>query len=118
MSALASAKRFLTLLPQAYDPSRSKGLEASIQFEFTGAQPENWYLKISDDTCELIEGSIEAPTISVQVDPKIFMDIQDGKMMANMAVSRSKMRLSGDLNLAFQLVNYFKLPNQKTLKLL
>ena len=110
MAVKDSIERYMGYLESSYRASQSGDLAAMIQFHFTDPMVGSWVVTITPDACKVERGTTESPTIKVEVDPKIFMDIQEGKIMANMAVSRSKMRLSGDLNLAFRIANAFELP--------
>jgi len=114
----ATLMNYLNKLPGAFQPKKSGGLETDIQLNFTDPEAGSWVLEIRANACKLRQGKAETPAITVDVDPKIFMDIQEGKIMANMAVSRSKMRLSGDMNLAFRVGGFFELPGGLKLALL
>lgn len=106
----AALMNYLNKLPDAFRPKKSGGLEADIQLNFTDPQVGSWVVEIRPVECTLRQGKSDSPAITVDVDPKIFMDIQEGKIMANMAVSRAKMRLAGDMNLAFRLGSMFDFP--------
>lgn len=103
-------KRYMEMLPDSFQASNTEVLDLVIQFNFSDPSIPPWHLEIRNNKCATQQGIVEDATISVQVDPKIFIDIQKGKIMANMAVSRGKMRLSGDLTLAFRIGSFFKLP--------
>jgi len=102
--------RYMEMLPGAFQANKAGDIDLVIQFNFSDPSIAPWHLEIRNNKCATHEGTVENATISVQVDPKIFIDIQKGKIMANMAVSRGKMRLSGDLTLAFRIGSFFKLP--------
>jgi len=100
----------MEMLPGAFQANKAGEIDLVIQFNFSAPDIAPWYVEIRNNECAVQQGTVENATISVQVDPKIFIDIQKGKIMANMAFSRGKMQLSGDLNLAFRVGSYFKLP--------
>ncbi len=102
--------RYMEMLPAGFQANNAGEIDLVIQFNFSDPDIAPWHLEIRNNECAAQQGTVENATISVQVDPKIFIDIQKGKIMANMAVSRGKMRLSGDLTLAFRIGSYFKLP--------
>ena len=101
---------YMESLEGSFQPSKAEGLEAVIQVSFLDSSIDSWYIEISENKCAVQKGHIDNPTITVGGDPKIFLDIQKGKIMANMAVSRGKMQLSGDLSLAFRIGSCFDLP--------
>lgn len=110
MTMSDAIKRYMEMLPDSFQASNTEVLDLVIQFNFSDPSIPPWHLEIRNNKCATQQGIVEDATISVQVDPKIFIDIQKGKIMANMAVSRGKMRLSGDLTLAFRIGSFFKLP--------
>ncbi len=118
MTMSDAIKRYMEMLPDSFQANNTEVLNLVIQFNFSDTSIPPWHLEIRNNKCATQQGIVENATISVQVDPKIFIDIQKGKIMANMAVSRGKMRLSGDLNLAFRIGSFFKLPRDFKFQLL
>ncbi|MGQ9636129.1 MAG: SCP2 sterol-binding domain-containing protein [Bryobacteraceae bacterium] len=118
MSVQDSVVKYMNLLPAGFRRAKSGGLETDIQFNFTDPQVGSWVLEIRDQGCTVRQGTAAKPSITVEADPKVFMDIQEGKVMANMAVSRGRLRLAGDLNLAFRVGGFFELPRGLKLSLL
>lgn len=72
---------------------------APIQFTFPGPQDGSWFLKIRGGQREVQPGTAANPTSTMEADPRVFMDTQEGKL-----------RLNGDLNLAFRVGMFFDLP--------
>jgi hypothetical protein len=118
MSIQEAIMKYMNKLPGSFRPNKSGGLETDIQFNFTDALLGSWVLEIREQRCNVRRGTVASPSITVDVDPRVFMDIQEGRIMANMAVSRARMRLSGDLNLAFRVGGFFELPDGYKLSLL
>jgi putative sterol carrier protein len=118
MAVSDEIRRYMDSLQASFQSSKAGGIEAIIQVNFTDPSSGSWFIAIRAGECAVKEGTAEDATITVDVDPNIWLDIQKGKIMANMAVSRNKMRLSGDLSLAFQLGSCFALPGGMKFSLL
>jgi putative sterol carrier protein len=118
MSTKDAIERYMNSLPDAFRPQKAGGEQLTIHFSFTGPEGGEYVLTIEGGACDVRTGPAVEATIHVEADPRIFLDIQQGKIMANMAVSRGKMRLKGDLNKAFRLGTYFELPAGGKLSLL
>jgi hypothetical protein len=109
---------YMESLGSSFQPEKAQGIEATIQIHFLDPMIGEWFVDIRDNRCDVQRGTKESPSITVRVDPKIFLDIQSGKIMANMAVSRGKMQLTGDLSLAFKIGPVFNLPRGMKFQLL
>ena len=110
--------RYMESLTDSFQANKGNGIDTIIQFNFSDPVVDSWYVEIQKNKCSALRGTKDNASITVSVDPKIFLDIQNGKIMANMAVSRGKMRLSGDLSLAFRLGSCFNLPRGMKFQLL
>ena len=110
--------RYMDSLAASFQADKAEGIDAVVQMNFLDDKLGSWYVEIHEKQCTVNKGQSEDPTITVSVDPQIFLDIQSGKIMANMAVSRGKMQLSGDLSLAFRIGSCFKLPRGLKFQLL
>ena len=86
MTMSDAIKRYMEMLPDSFQASNTEVLDLVIQFNFSDPSIPPWHLEIRNNKCATQQGIVEDATISVQVDPKIFIDIQKGKIMANMAV--------------------------------
>ena len=60
-----SVKEVMEGMPQAFQPDKAAGANATIQFNFTGAEPGNWQVKVADGKCDVSEGTADSPTVTI-----------------------------------------------------
>jgi putative sterol carrier protein len=99
----ATAKEFFDGMQENLDPEKVKGINATYQWDITGAG--KWYAKLSDENIEVGEGEAESPDITITVDEQNWMDIVDGKLNGQMAFLTGKLKIQGDMTLAMKLQN-------------
>lgn len=91
----------------AFQPDKAAGVDAVVQFKFTGAQASNWYLIIKDQKCESIEGLHPQPKMTMTVDSEDYIKISTGELDATMAFMKGKVKVSGDMGVALGMGKYF-----------
>lgn len=94
---------------KAFKPEVAEGLEAVIQYHLTGEEGGDWIIDIRDEACKVTEGTAENPKMTLTADAREFADVLTGKANGMQYFMQGKIRLSGDLNLAMQLTNFFKM---------
>jgi putative sterol carrier protein len=105
-----SFQDLVKLLPQAFQADKAGGISAVVYIRLTGTGAGDWTLTIKDKQCSLIEGIPPSPRVTLTADSKNMIDILTGKMDGVRAFMMGKLKVSGDMNLAQQLVDLFKLP--------
>jgi putative sterol carrier protein len=98
------------LLPEAFLADRAGGTNAVVQIHLTGERAGDWTLTIKDKQCSLVEGIPPSPRLTLTADSGVMVDIFTGKMDGVRAFMMGKLKVSGDMYLAEQLVKLFKLP--------
>ena len=99
----------MSKIPEAFIPEKAVGLDAVIQFKFTGAEAGDWYAVIKDGKVEVLRGSHSAPKMTLTADSGDFVKIFTGELDAMQAFMQGKLKLAGDLNLAMKLTQMFKI---------
>ena len=102
-------KELMARMPGAFIPEKATGLEAVMQFIFTGDQESNWVVTIKDGKCTAEEGMAEEPRMTLTADGQDYIDVVTGKLDAMKAFMQGKVKLAGDLNIAMKLTSYFKM---------
>jgi putative sterol carrier protein len=101
--------QILSKMPEAFVPEKASGLEAIIQFKFTGAEAGEWFVTIKDGKCRVDPGHVPAPKLTVSADSGDFARIITGEMDGMQAFMQGKLKLAGDFNLATKLLTLFKI---------
>ena len=99
----------MSKMPGAFLPEKALGLEAVIQFKFTGDEPGDWYAAIKDGKVEVKQGEHEAPKMTLTADSSDYVKIFTGELDGMQAFMQGKLKLAGDLNLAMKLTQMFKI---------
>ncbi len=99
----------MSKMPGAFLPEKAAGLDAVIQFKFTGAEPGDWYAIIKDGKCAVAQGDAPTPKMTLTADSADYIKIFTGELDGMKAFMEGKIKLGGDLNLAMKLMQMFKI---------
>ena len=99
----------MSKMPTAFLPEKAPGMDAVIQFKFSGTEAGDWYASIKDGKCTVETGTHASPKMTLSVDSTDFVKIFTGEQDGMQAFMQGKLRLSGDMSLAMKLLTMFKL---------
>ena len=102
-------KTLMEKMPGAFLPEKAHGLDAVIQFHFTGEEASDWYAEIKDDKVATVEGVHDNPKMTMTADSADYVGIFTGEVDGMAAFMQGKLKLAGDLNLAMKLTQMFKI---------
>ena len=102
-------KTLMEKMPGAFLPEKAPGLDAVIQFHFTGEEASDWYAEIKDGKCTTAEGVHDNPNMTMTADSADYIGIFTGEVDGMKAFMQGKLKLTGDLNLAMKLTQMFKI---------
>jgi len=105
-----NVKDIMESVPEYFNPESAKGINAVVQCFFTGKQASNWVVVIKDQTCEVNEGQIEHPDITIKADGEVGVKLFTGEMDPMRAFLLRKVKVSGDMALGMKLLNLFDRP--------
>lgn len=96
-------------MPKAYMPEKAPGLDAVIQFKFSGAEAGDWFATIKNNQCTTAQGVFPTPKMTLSADSSDYIKIFTGELDGMQAFMAGKLKLAGDLNLAMKLMTIFKM---------
>lgn len=97
-------------MPGAFLPEKAAGVDAVIDFKFTGQEPGEWNVIIKDGKCEVAPGaSSSESTMTLTADSSDYVKIFTGELDGMQAFMQGKIKLTGNLNLAMKLMQMFKI---------
>lgn len=99
----------MSKMPGAFIPEKAAGLDAVIQFKFTGEEPGEWYSVIKDGKVTVEKGTHGSPKMTLTADSADYVKIFTGELDGMQAFMQGKLKLAGDLNLAMKLTQMFKI---------
>jgi putative sterol carrier protein len=94
---------------KAFMPEKAAGLEAVVQYHLTGEEGGDYIIRIANDQCQVEEGVVEDPTMTMTADGAYFRDVLLGREDGMKGFMQGKLQLAGDLNLAMKLTSFFKM---------
>ena len=87
-------KMVIKLEDPAYQ-ERFRDFEKTLQFNFTDTN--NYYLVFKDAKCEIKEGDIEEPDITITTQSEVIIDIMDGELSPTKAFMGGKLKAKGPM---------------------
>ena len=94
---------------KAFRPEKAEGVDAVIQYRLTGEEAGDYIITLKGGKCTVAEGIAENPTMTLTADARDFGDVLLGKANGMQYFMQGKLKLSGDLNLAMKLTEFFKM---------
>jgi putative sterol carrier protein len=98
----------MSKMPGAFLPEKAPGLDAVIQFKFTGAEAGSWFATFKDGKCTVVQGDAPSPKMTLTADSADYLKIFTGELDGMQAFMQGQLKLGGDLNLAMKLMQMFK----------
>ena len=96
-------------MPAAFQPEKAAGVDAIIQFKFTGEQAGEYYVTIKDGKISVNQGTNPSPKLTLAAAGTDAIKVLTGQMDGMQAFMQGKLRLTGDMSLAMKLLSMFKL---------
>jgi putative sterol carrier protein len=96
-------------MPGAFIPEKAQGVDAVIQFKFTGEEAGEWNATIKDGKVDVARGTHSSPKMTLTADSADYVKIFTGELDGMQAFMQGKIKLAGDLNLAMKLMQMFKI---------
>ena len=96
-------------MPGAFIPEKAQGVDAVIQFKFTGAEAGEWNATIQEGKVDVSRGTHPSPKMTLSADSSDYVKIFTGELDGMQAFMQGKIKPAGDLNLAMKLMQMFKI---------
>ncbi len=90
-----------------FNPAAATGLNKTIQWNISGEQAGVWAFKIANQTCEMIQGGVEKPDLTMSMSDKDWIDIAEGRLNPMNAFMAGKVKTAGDISLAMRVAQIF-----------
>lgn len=103
----ANVKEIMSQIPSHFNKEVAEDIRASVQFSLSGEQGGEWGMMIKDQKCEVWEGKVEKPNLTLKSDAVLATQVLSGEVDGMRAYMMGKLKLIGDLSLAMKLVNLF-----------
>jgi putative sterol carrier protein len=102
-----SINSYIEIMKLGFNAGSTNGLEAKIQFNFSGENQGSCFFSIADGTINGQQGSCNRPDLTVNTQFEIWMDVITGKADGQQMFLEQKYTVEGDLELLMQLDQLF-----------
>ena len=86
------------------DASKAAGVNGTIQFNLSGENGGDYWLKITNGVAETGTGQLENPKMTLKSSADDFHSVVNGKLNAMQAFMAGKIKIQGDTSLAMKLM--------------
>ena len=102
-----SIKEVMNGMPGAFQPEKAQGVNATIQFNFTGAEPGNYTARVADGKCDVSEGTAESPTVTINSPSDVWLKIMRRELDGATAFMSGQFTFTGDMGVLMQMGGWF-----------
>jgi len=92
-----------------FQPDKAQGVSKTLQWNLTGDGGGEWHVVIADGNATLHDGTADSPQMTMTMSADDYMAIADRSLNPQQAFMSGKLKVAGDMMLAMQLGNWFKL---------
>jgi putative sterol carrier protein len=103
-----SIKEVMDAMPGAFQPDKAAGANATIQFNFTGAEAGNYTVKVADGKCDVTEGQSDSPTVTINSPSDVWLKIMRRELDGATAFMSGQFTFTGDMGVLMQMQNWFQ----------
>ena len=94
-------------MPKVFKADRAAGVDADIQFRFTGEEPGNYVLSVRDGQASIAEGEIPNAAATIDAPSEVWKGVALGQTNAMTAFMTGKFKATGDMGLLMRLPTMF-----------
>ena len=102
-----SIREVMKGMPGAFRPDQAAGVNGTIQFNFTGAEPGDWVVEVAGGRCQVREGVANQPGVTINSPSDVWLKISRRELDAATAFIGGQFTFTGDLAILRQLVDWF-----------
>ncbi len=103
----SEARELLEALPEAFLPEKAGSARGIIQLDLQGEDGGPWAMEVADGKCDVREGKADAPNVTLMMTAADFVALYKGTMNPVQAFMGGKIKVSGNVGLVMQMLNWF-----------
>ncbi len=109
MAKVSSVKEIFENLGEGFQPGKAEGVDAIFQFNLTGDNGGQYWVKVVNKTADVHEGEHDSPTMTLTSTADDYMAMVNGELAPMTAFMQGKIKVKGDMGLALKLQAMFGL---------
>ncbi len=102
-----SVTKLIEGMPGAFNPEAAGDLQGSIQFLLSGDEGGQWVLSISEGKCEVREGRIPDPSLTIESSGEVWVKMARGEIDRPKALLQGLYTVQGDFSLLSRMPQLF-----------
>jgi len=107
MSRVTSIQEVFEHIDEGFNPAKAEGVDAVFQFNLTGDNGGQYWVKVANKQAEVHEGTHDAPTMTITATAENYIALVNGDLNAMKAFMQGKVKVKGDMGLALRLQAMF-----------
>ena len=105
----SEAKAIIEGMPASFRPEKAGGAKALIQLALTGDGGGQWVIDVAGGACAVHEETTSQSDVTVTMDAADFVALTNGRLNAIQAFMQGKIKVSGNVGLVMQMMQWFDL---------
>lgn len=106
---MGQSSLMLEELVRRFNPDKAQGVDAVIQFDLSGEDGGQYWVRIQNGTVTAGEGMAENPKITIRSSMDTWKDVAAGKTNVVNAFMMGKLKVQGDMGLGIRMQSMFSL---------
>jgi len=102
-----SVKEVMEGMSGAFQADKAGAANATIQFNFTGAEPGNWTVKVADGKCDVTPGTADSATVTINSPSDVWLKISRRELDGATAFMSGQFTFTGDMGVLMQMGSWF-----------
>lgn len=99
----------INYMEERFNADAAAGVDAIFQFDVSGDNGGQYWLKVADKQVEAFEGKHDAPTITIRATDENLLMMLNGDLQPMAAFMQGKVKVDGQMALAMKLQGMFGL---------
>lgn len=104
---VANAQELFDSMPDRFRPDQALGLQATIQFDLSGAEGGHWYITIADQQARVNSGVTTQADLTYTATAADYLAVINREIDPFLAFQQGKVRVQGDMLLARKMQQLF-----------
>jgi len=103
----SEAQELIEAMPASFQADKAGTAKALIQLSLTGDSGGEWVIDVADGKCDVRQESAAQSDVKVTMDAGDFVSLIKGQLNAIQAFMGGKIKISGNVGLVMQMMNWF-----------